>query len=204
MLTLTSDIRTPYHGLRAGVKLAALCGATVGLFWLQSVAAMAGGVAAVTALYLVPGPRFLRDGLRQLKPLWIFVALVIAWHAVMLDAMAGVTIALRLVAAVALANLVTMTTRFDDLIDVVMWLLTPLRRLGLNTVPLGFAIVLVVRFIPVLMDKASKLFDAWRARSARRVGWQVALPITLGAIDDAEHVAEALRARGGLIASQEA
>ncbi|MDR9486153.1 MULTISPECIES: energy-coupling factor transporter transmembrane component T family protein [Sediminimonas] len=203
MLTLTSDIRTPYHGLRAGVKLAALCGATVGLFWLPNPVAMAGGLAAVAGLYLVPGWQFLREGVRLLKPIWFFVVLVLLWHVFMQQAMTGAVIALRLVAAVALANLVTMTTRFDDLIDVVMWLLTPLRRAGLNTAPLGFAIVLVVRFIPVLMDKANKLIDAWRARSARRVGWQVALPITLCAIDDAEHVAEALRARGGLNAPQD-
>lgn len=203
MLTLTSDIRTPYHRLRAGVKLAALCVATVALFWLESVPGMAAGLAAVAALYLVPGWRFLREGVALLKPVWFFVALVVVWHAVMGQTMAGLIIALRLIAAVALANLVTMTTRFDDLTDVVMWLLTPLRKLGVNTAPLGFAIVLVVRFIPVLMDKAHKLIDAWRARSARRVGWQIALPITLIAIDDAEHVAEALRARGGLTPPQD-
>ena len=198
MLTLTSDIPSPYHRLRAGGKLAALCIATVALFWLDTVAGMAAGLAAVAGLYLVPGWRFFRQGLRLLTPVWFFVALVLVWHVVMGQAMAGLVIALRLIAAVALANLVTMTTRFDDLTDVVMWLLTPLRKLGLNTAPLGFAIVLVVRFIPVLLDKAHKLIEAWRARSTRRVGWQIALPITLIAIDDAEHVAEALRARGGM------
>src|SRR6056297_1033623 len=144
MLTLTSEIRTPYHRIRAGAKLAGLCAATVGLVVLDSLAAM-----------------------------------------------------LLANAAVALANLVTMTSRFDDLVEVVMWGLAPLARLGVNTAPIGFAIVLVVRFIPVMLDKARLLIDAWRARSPRRPGWQVALPITLVAVDDAEHVAEALRARGG-------
>lgn len=67
----------------------------------------------------------------------------------------------------------------------------------MNTAPLGFAIVLVIRFIPVLRARAQGLIEAWRARSPRRAGWQVAFPITLLAIDDAEQVAEALRARGG-------
>ena len=40
--------------------------------------------------------------------------------------------------------------------------------------------------------------STWRARSPRRPGWQILMPVTLLAIDDAEHVAEALRARGGL------
>ncbi len=198
MLALTSEIRTPYHGLRAGLKMALLCLATVALFSLDSIPAMLAAVAAVGALYLVPGPRFLRGGLGLLTPVWVFVALVIGWHALTGNTGAGVVIALRLVAAVALANLVTMTTRFDDLVELVMWALTPLRRAGVNTAPLGFAIVLVVRFVPVLLDKARLLIDAWRARSPRRPGWHLGLPITLVAIDDAEHVAEALRARGGL------
>lgn len=197
MLALTSEIRTPYHRLRAGPKLAVLCGCTVALVWEQGMGAMLLALAGAVALYLVPGVAFLREGLRLLAPLWIFVALVVAWHAAMHELLAGIVIGLRLLVAVALANLVTMTTRFDDLVDLVMWLLTPLRRLGMNTAPLGFAIVLVIRFIPVLRARAQGLIEAWRARSPRRAGWQVAFPITLLAIDDAEQVAEALRARGG-------
>jgi len=198
MLALTSEIRTPYHRLRAGPKLAVLCGGTVALVWAQGMGAMLLALAVAVALYLVPGMAFLREGLRLLAPLWIFVALVVAWHVAMDEALAGIVIGLRLLVAVALANLVTMTTRFDDLVDLVMWLLAPLRRLGVNTAPLGFAIVLVIRFIPVLRARAQGLIEAWRARSPRRAGWQVAFPITLLAIDDAEQVAEALRARGGL------
>ena len=77
-------------------------------------------------------------------------------------------------------------------------LLAPLRHLGIRTAPIGFAMALVIRFTPVLFAKAGTLIDAWRARSPRRPGWQVVMPIALLAIDDAEHVAEALRARGGL------
>jgi len=197
MLTLTSEIRTHYHPIRAGAKLALLCAATVGLFMLDSLGAMLAANAAVAGLYLVPGQQFAKDGLRLLKPVWFFVALVLAWHLLTQDGRAGLIIALRLTAAVALANLVTMSTRFDDMVEVVLWLLSPLRRLGVRTAPIGFAIVLVVRFIPVLLAKARNLIEAWRARSPRRAGWQVALPIALVAIDDAEHVAEALRARGG-------
>jgi len=198
MLALTSEIRTPYHHLRAGPKLAVLCGCTVALVWAQGMGAMMLALAGALALYLLPGMAFLREGLRLLAPLWVFVALVVAWHVAMQQAVAGIVIGLRLLVAVALANLVTMTTRFDDLVDLVMWLLAPLRRLGVNTAPLGFAIVLVIRFIPVLRARAQGLIEAWRARSPRRAGWQVAFPITLLAIDDAEQVAEALRARGGL------
>ena len=34
--------------------------------------------------------------------------------------------------------------------------------------------------------------------AARRAGWRIVAPLALMALDDAEHVAEALRARGGV------
>ena len=46
--------------------------------------------------------------------------------------------------------------------------------------------------------QGSLLSEAWRARSPRRTGWQIVMPLAALAIDDAEHVAEALRARGGV------
>jgi biotin transport system permease protein len=60
------------------------------------------------------------------------------------------------------------------------------------------AIALVVRFTPILAQKGQTLALAWKARAARRLGWRVITPFAVLAIDDAEHVAEALRARGGL------
>jgi biotin transport system permease protein len=74
-----------------------------------------------------------------------------------------------------------------------------LRRLGLPTQILETAIPLVIRFSPVLIAKAGQLVEAWRARSRRRPGWQLVLPLSLAALDDADHVAEALRARGGTL-----
>jgi biotin transport system permease protein len=105
---------------------------------------------------------------------------------------------LRLVTAVALANLVTLTTRLDAMMAVVERAARPLERFGLSPRVLAVAIALVIRFTPVLLLRAGQLMEAWRARSPRRPGWRVVVPVTLAALDDAEHVAEALRARGGL------
>ena len=60
------------------------------------------------------------------------------------------------------------------------------------------AMALVVRFVPVLAAKGQALAMAWRARSQRPPGWRIIVPFAVTAIDDAEHVAEALRARGGM------
>jgi len=59
------------------------------------------------------------------------------------------------------------------------------------------AVALVVRYTPVLMLKGEMLVQAWRARSNKKSHLRVVFPLCLVAIDDAEHVAEALAARGG-------
>ena len=198
MLALTSSTETPYHRWPAGPKLAAVSVAVFVLYLVDSPVLLALALLAVILAYLAAGRGFLAEGLRQLRPLWVFVAVVLVWHGLAGDPVTGLAVSLRLAAAVGLANLVTMTTRLDDLTEVVLRLLAPLRHRGIRTAPIGFAMALVIRFTPVLFAKAGTLIDAWRARSPRRPGWQVVMPITLLAIDDAEHVAEALRARGGL------
>lgn len=198
MLALASEIDTGYHRLPAGVKFGALSLATVALFLMESVALQVVALAGTTALYLAVGPDFLRQGLRALRPLLFFLVIVGIWHVALASPRDGLVVCLRLLSAVALANLVTMTTRLDDAIDLVMRLLRPFRRIGIRTGQIAFAIALVIRFVPVMMENTRRLLDAWRARSARRPGWQVLAPIFLVAIDDATRVAEAIRARADL------
>ncbi|RYH07465.1 energy-coupling factor transporter transmembrane protein EcfT [Tropicimonas sp. IMCC6043] len=198
MLTLVSEIDTPYHRLPAGAKFGALSLATVALFLAESLTLQLAALAGVAALYLRVGPDFLSQGLRSLRPLLFFLVIVGLWHGLLGTPRDGLVVCLRLLSAVALANLVTMTTRLDDAIDLVMRLLRPFRRLGLKTGQIAFAIALVIRFVPVMMENTRRLLDAWRARSARRPGWQVLAPIFLVAIDDATRVAEAIRARADL------
>ena len=62
---------------------------------------------------------------------------------------------------------------------------------------LALAIALVVRFIPALTQRLSDISDAFRARSPKRPGWRILVPAVLSALDDADRVADALRARGG-------
>jgi biotin transport system permease protein len=130
--------------------------------------------------------------------LWPFVLAVLVWHLIIGTVETGAMIALRLVTAVGFANLVTMTTRLSDMIEVVRWLARPLQILGLNTRALEMGMALVLRFTPTLADKGAQLSQSWKARSPKRAGWRVILPFTLLAIDDAEQVAEAIKARGGL------
>jgi biotin transport system permease protein len=197
MLTLTSPVETPWHRVPAGWKLGALAIATAGLFALRDPMTLGLALAAVGAAYAAGGRAFLRHGAAMLRPLWPFLLLLVVWHLWSGEAREGVAIGLRLVAAVAAANLVTMTTRRSDMGGVMERVLAPLGRLGVPVGRVALGLALAVRFVPVMLERAGAVREAWRARSARRPGWRVMVPVTLAALDDAERAAEALRARGG-------
>lgn len=198
MISLTSPVRTWAHSIPAGIKLLALSVLTVLLFLLD-LAGLALAALAVAALYLTGGLTFAAQGVRHLRMLWPFLLVIALWHGLTGQAVAGAAIALRLLAALALANFVTMTTRLTDMIAVLTWLLTPLRRLGLSTRAVELAIAMVLRFTPMLVENGQRLAMSWRARSRRRPGWRIVMPMAALALDDADHVAEALRARGGIL-----
>ena len=152
MLTLTSEIRTPLHDWRAGNKLSLLSIAIVTLFLLNSPILLAGAAGLTALLYLAFGTKFAARGLRMLKPLRFFLGFILLWQVVLGDPVTGFAIVLRLATAVSLANLVTLSTRLDDLIDLVIWLASPARFVGVSPKPLALSIALVVRFVPVLLE----------------------------------------------------
>ena len=168
------------------------------LFWVQEPVWHLAFFTIMLLLYASPGYAFLREGLGLLWFLWPFVGLIILWHLFTNDLVSGLVVTLRMLTAVGLANLVTMTTRLTDMMEVVQFLLTPLRCFGVNTRAVESAMAMVLRFTPMLVSKGQILTLAWRARAQRRLGWRIIIPFAVLAIDDADHLAEALRARGGV------
>lgn len=199
MISLTSPIETWAHRIPAGAKLLALSGLTVALFATDRPEPLIAALGGIAALYLSGGGLFLRQGAGHLRMLWPFLLLIAVWHGLTGQVEAGLVIALRLLAALALANFVTMTTRLSDMIAVLTRLLAPLRRFGLQTRAVELAIAMVLRFTPMLVDNGNRLAMSWRARSRRRPNWRIIMPMAALALDDADHVAEALRARGGIL-----
>jgi biotin transport system permease protein len=174
-----------------------LCLVTMVLFFIENTQIQFVFLSVVICLYLSMGRDFFMLGVRQLRLLWPFVVVIFLWHSWTNEVREGLTILFRLVSVFALANFVTMTTRLTDMIEVFRKITSPLVRFGLKTSMVELSIALVIRLIPVLVIKGSGLTEAWRARSRRRTSWHIILPFTVLALDDAEQVAEALRARGG-------
>jgi biotin transport system permease protein len=196
MLTLTSPVDTWAHRLPAGAKMAALAVWTALLFNF-TLLPLAFAALATLALPFSCGATFAKTSLQMLRPLWPFVLIVALWHLWLADPAGGGLILLRLITTVTAANFLTMTTRLSDMLRILTLIARPLRLVGLNPRTLALAVALVIRFLPVMLHKLTQIRDSWRARSARAPGWRILIPALLAALDDAEAVAEALRARGG-------
>jgi biotin transport system permease protein len=195
MLTLPLALETPLHRWSAGAKLAALAGFGIALGLVAHPAVLALALAAVWAAYLPLGLAEVRHLPRRLWPLWPFLLVIGGWHLIRGTPGTGLAIALRMLAMVAAATLLLLTTRFDALLSVFAGVMRPFGRLGLPVDRIALALAMTVRFIPVLAGRAEDLALAWRARSPRKPRHRLLAPLALAALDEADQAAEALRAR---------
>jgi len=185
------------HKRPVGQKMWALAIASVALFWITHWAVMLCALIAVLLLYASVGKAAVSQGLKLLKPLLWIAAIILTFHMFRGETLAGVVVVMRLIALMALANLVTLTSRLSDMTDLFLWILSPLSRFGLRTAPIALALGMVMRFTPVLIERGGQLTQSWRARGGKRASWRLILPLFITVVDDADRVAEALKARGG-------
>lgn len=186
---------SPLHRLPAGAKLAGLAVAGAGSVLVDTPGQTAAVVASALALHplgRVP-VRVLVDMVRPLLwvlvPLAVFQVLFIGWARTVV--LVGVILAL-----VVLANLVTLTTRTTDLIDVVVTLCRPLRILGVDPLRVGLVLNLAIRCVPLMADLAAEVRDAQRARGLELSARAFVVPLLVRALHRADDMGDALAARG--------
>ena len=90
----------------------------------------------------------------------------------------------------------TLTTPTPELMDALVWVLRPLRPLGVNPDQVALAVALMVRSIPYLMGTVDDARMAARARGLERNPARLLTPVVIGAVAYAERSGEALAARG--------
>ena len=198
MLSLALPRRTWAHDLPAGAKLAGLLVATLVIFPVGSVWVLAALALGAALLVVSLGRDALRQMRRSLRPVLFLAVVVLAFHLWQDRLETGLVVVLRILVLVTLATCVTMTTRLDDLVAIVEKLAAPLRHLGLPPRALALAIAMVIRFVPLILDRYDRLAEAWRARSPRRPRPRILSALLLSILDDADHVGDALVARGGI------
>lgn len=196
MRSLYSTRRTWLHGLPAWIKLVVLSLGGTALVLLTSLVQLSIATAIVLALFLSLGPAGWRQW-RMLRSLLIASALIAGFHWLVGDPVVGVISALRIMAASMLALMLTITTRFDDLLAVLEYILSPLRRFGVPVERIALGIGLTLRFAENFYAQWQRLDDAHRARTGRSGGLRLLAPLAIRALQAAERVADALAARLG-------
>ncbi|WP_029005103.1 energy-coupling factor transporter transmembrane component T [Azorhizobium doebereinerae] len=191
---------SPLHRLPAGAKLLALAGLSLLLLPADSALLLAGALLAVLLAYAALGRRALARLalLRPLGPVLLLMVLLQAWAGDWSRAAvgAGFAVALRILLMVLLADLVTLSTPMQDMMDALERVLRPFERFGVAPRKLALAVALVVRFVPVLLSAWRAREEAWRARSTRRPALALVPGFLAQTLRLADHVADALDARG--------
>jgi biotin transport system permease protein len=191
---------SPVHRCPAGAKLLVLASLGALLFAVPTLPAAAGALAGVLLVGLAVAR--LPAGLlgRQARAVAVWVGAIFAVHALLTDVLTGLETALRLLALVLAAAVVTATTRVTAMVAVVERVCAPLRFVGVRPARIGLALAMALRFIPLVAERADRIREAQAARggSARGVRGLAALvvPLLVQVLQLAHTVSEALDARG--------
>lgn len=196
MLSLYDVRLTWLHRIPAGWKLLAL--PTVGGLMLVTnhLGWLLGLSATVVAFYATLGSVAWTHA-RRLRGVAVMATMVLAFHAGMGSADVGIVSALRLTTGVCLAAMYTLTTAFDDQLEILESLLQPLRRLGVAPERVALAVALALRFVDVFFCVWQRLNDAHRARMGCSGRMRLLAPLFIRVLQSADRVADALSARIG-------
>ncbi|HEX6197015.1 MAG TPA: energy-coupling factor transporter transmembrane protein EcfT [Jiangellaceae bacterium] len=181
------------HHVPAGAKLGALPVLAIAVVAIPSAWLIGASAIMVAALFRSAGfsPATLWH---QVKPLrWILLILVL-FQGLTRDWETATLVTGKLVVTVALASLLTLTTRTSDILDVIERGLRRVPRVDAERVALVFALTL--RAIPVVAGLATDVRDAQRARGAGTDVRAYGVPLVVRSLRYSDALGEALVARG--------
>lgn len=183
------------HRLSARWKLLLMFAAVVALLALHRPEQLGGAALVVAGGYVLAGIPA-RVVVRQLWPLRWLLLIIAVLQVVMNGWPSAILVCGGLLISMAIATLVTLTTRVTDILDVCQRLLRPLSRLGVDPDRIGLVLAMTIRCIPVVADIVGQVSQA---RKARGLGFSVialVVPVVVRALRSAEAMGEALIARG--------
>jgi biotin transport system permease protein len=183
------------HRLPAGLKLGVLVVVGALSFMLDTATTVGMAFAVAVAIHLLarlPVSMVIRQ-VWALTPVLLGITL---FHVLATGWSRAVVVAGSLMILVLLAGVVTATTRMSALVDVIVALAGPLRRLGIDPERIGLLFALGVRSVFVILGFATEVRDAQHSRGLAASPRAFAVPLILRSIRHAEQVGEALVARG--------
>lgn len=184
------------HRLPAGAKLAGLVLFLIALAALvrQPWHLVPATVAVIGAYALARVPP--RVALAQLLPVLWMLAFIAVFQVVFTGWRRALVVCGVLLLSVAVAALVSLTTRVLDMLEALHRILGPARRFGIDPDRVGLVLAMTIRCIPLL---AGLVAEVTEARKARGLGFSLralVVPVVIGALRTADAMGEALAARG--------
>ena len=195
-LGLYTPRNSPLHRMSPGPKLVAMVVAVLAVTILVRHPWQLLPVLAVVSVGYASARIPVRVALAQLRPvLWVLL-FIAAFQVIFTGWARAVVVCGTILVAVALAALVTLTTRVTDMLDTITRSLRPLQRVGVNPDRAGLVLAMTLRSIPLLTGIVAQVSEA---RKARGLGFSLralAVPVVVSALLTAEAMGDALAARG--------
>jgi len=181
--------------IRPGWKFGALLILSIALYLISS-------WSVLLALFIISIAILLsaRVDLRQLRLPLISMAIILSVVFVLLgiqtDWLNALRAVLRLLTMCLLAYAVSLTTKFEDMLELFQQVASPLRLVGGNPAQIALALSMTIRFIPELKKVYVEVREAQHARGLGNNPLAVTVPLVIRSLKIAEETAEALDARG--------
>jgi biotin transport system permease protein len=182
------------HRTPALVKLGLLAVIVTVVALQSSLVGLAAASVLVVGLFLLAKVPFALAW-RQVVPILWVLAFAMPVQVIFGGWEAAAVMAVRLVLAVAFAAIYTLTTPVTATLDAVQALLRPFRR-WIDADRVGLALALTIRCVPLLAELVREVLEARKARGAEGSILALAVPVIVRALRTAEHLGEALTARG--------
>ena len=193
---------SPLHRLPTGPKLLILIGLVTTLSLTSANPALIiTALAATLALYAIAFPKNTQGLHLAIKQIWslkyllaiIVIPQLLIGGVGQVNTTAVATNTLRLIDAILLATLFTLTTQISSMVATIERALQPVLKKP-ETVSLGIA--MAINAIPMLIKFLTQTKEAQQARGVRPSATLITVPLLIASLKYADEFAEALTARG--------
>jgi biotin transport system permease protein len=158
---------------------------------LRIVSGAAAGVVLLFVIARVP----VRSAVGQIVPILFILLIAVPIQGLLSGWLVAALMAGRLLVAVALAALFTMTTTVTAVLEAFQTLLRPFRRF-VDPDRVGLLVALTIRCIPLVSDIVREVLEARTARGTQWSLMSIAVPVVVRSLYAADALGEALIARG--------
>ncbi|WP_026552299.1 energy-coupling factor transporter transmembrane protein EcfT [Arthrobacter sp. H20] len=187
---------SPLHRLPLWLKGLTVLVLSTSVLLVNTPVLTAGALTVTAAGYLV-GARLKPIHLwRPLAPVWPMLVILGGYQVIVNGPEPALQLVGNITVCLLAARLLTLTTEGQLLLDGLVALAVPFRRLGADPERFGLTLALMTRSLPYLVGSVADVRDAARARGLERSPRALVIPVVIGAVAYAHQTGEALAARG--------